>query len=146
MTTYFEGLGFVQLLFLMLYLSGLWGPLLRSMYIKRNKLLKIQFLLGSLKKQLGNSVLYYQGFWADSKAWKLMSNALSLSNWVKLDKFDNFLTKFAEFFTIFGKMAPENFLFLTQVVCWNVFLVFPLALLYLTKYWLSKLKISVFEL
>ena len=150
MATYFEGLWFVRLLFLMLYLSGLWGPLLRSMYIKRNKLLKFQFLLGSLKKLLGNSVSYYQargkGFWADSEAWKLMSNALPLSNWVKMAKFDDFLTKIAEFFTVFGKLAPRNFLFLTQGVYWNVFLVFPLPSLYLTKYWFSKLKISVFEL
>ena len=149
MTTYFGGQGFVQLLFLMLYLSGLWGSLLRSMYIKRNKLLKFQFLLGSLKKLLGNSVLYYQarkkGFWTDSEAWKLMSNALPLSNWVKMAKFDDFL-KIAEFFTVFGKLAPQNFLFLTQGVCWNVFLIFLLASLYLTKYCLSKLKISVFEL
>ena len=144
MTTYFRGLGFVQLLFLMLYLSGLWGPLLRSMYIKRNKLLKFQFLLGSLKKLLGNSVLYYQarrkGFWADSEAWKLISNALPLSNCVKMAKFDDFLTKIAEFFTVFGKLASQNFLFLTQGVYWNVFLVFPLASLYLTKYWLSKFR------
>ena len=150
MTPFFGGLEFVQLLFLMLYLSGLWGPLLRSMYIKRNKLLRFQFLLGSLKKLLGNSVLYYQawekGFWVDSEAWKLMSNALPLSNWVKMAKFDDFLTKIAEFFTVFGKLAPQKFLFLTQAVCWNVFLVVPLASLYLTKYWLSKLKISVFEL
>ena len=150
MTTYFGGQGFVQLLFLMLYLSGLWGSLLRSMYIKRNKLLKFQFLLGSPKKLLGNSVSYYQarekGFWANSEAWKLMFNALPLSNWVKMAKFDDFLTKIAEFFTVFRKLAPQNFLFLTQRVCWNVFLVFPLASLYLTKYCLSKLKISVFEL
>ena len=94
MTTYFGELGFVQLIFLMLYLSGLWGPLLRSMYIQRNKLLKFQFLLGSLKKLLGNSVLYCQakekGFWADSEAWKLMYNALPMSNWVKMAKFDDF--------------------------------------------------------
>ena len=113
-TTYFWGLVFVQLLFLMLYLSGLWGPLLRSMYIKRNKLLKFQFLLGSLKKLLGKSISYYQarekGFWADSKAWKLMSNALPLPNWVKMAKFDDFLTKIAEFFfTVFGKLAPQTF-------------------------------------
>ena len=79
MTTYFKGLGFVQLLFLVLYRSGLWGPLLRSMYIKRNKLLKFQFLLGSLKKQLGSSVSCYQvgekDFWADSEAWELVSKA-----------------------------------------------------------------------
>ena len=113
MTTYFKGLGFVQLLFLMLYRSGLWGPLLRSMYIKRNKLLKFQFLLGSLKKQLGSSVSYYQvggkDFWADSEAWKLACKALPSSNWVKMAKFDDFLTKIAEFFAIFGKMALQNF-------------------------------------
>ena len=144
MTTYFKGLGFVQLLFLVLYRSGLWGPLLRSMYIKRNKLLKFQFLLGSLKKQLGSSVSYYQvgekDFWADSEAWKLASS------WVKMAKFDDFLTKIAEFFAIFGKMALQNFLFLTQGVFWNVFLVFPLALLCLIKYLLSKLKILVIKL
>ena len=143
MTTYFRGLGFVQLLFLMLYLSRLWGPLLRSMYIKRNKLLKFQFLLGSLKKQLGNSVSYYQarekgarekGFWADSEAWKLISNALPSSNLVKLAKFDDFLTKITDFFNVFGKLAPQKFLFLTQGLYWNVFLVFSLASLYLTKY------------
>ena len=150
MTTFFKGLGFVQLLFLMLYRSGLWGPLLRSMYIKRSKLLKFQFLLGSLKKQLGSSVSYYQvggkAFWADSEAWKLASKALPSSSWVKMAKFDDFLTKIAEFFAIFGKLALQNFLFLTQGVCWNVFLVFPLALLCLIKCLLSKLKISVIEL
>ena len=139
MTTYFEGLGFVQLLFLMLYLSGLWGPLLMSMYIKRNRSLKFQFLLGSLKKQLGNSISYYQarekGFWANLEAWKLISNALPLpsSNWVKMANFDDFSTKIAVFFANFGKLALRICLFPTQGVYWNVFLVFLLALLYLTK-------------
>ena len=137
MTTYFEGLGFVQLLFLLLYFSGLWGPLLRSMYIKRNRSLKFQFLLGSLKKLLGNSISYYQarekGFWADLEAWKLISNALPSSNWVKMAKFDDFSTKIAVFFANFGKVALRIYLFLTQGVYWNVFSVFPLALLYLTK-------------
>ena len=83
------------------------------MYIKRNKLLKFHFLLGSLKKQFGSSFSYYQvggkDFWADSEAWKLASKALPFSNWVKMAKFDDFLTKIAEFFAIFGKMALQNF-------------------------------------
>ena len=33
-TTLFRGLGFFQLLLLMLYLSGLWGPVLRSILMK----------------------------------------------------------------------------------------------------------------
>ena len=45
-----------------------------------------------------------------------MSNALPLSNWDNLAKFDDFSTKIAEFFTFFGKLAPRNFLFLTQGV------------------------------
>ena len=85
-------------------------------------------------------------FWADLEAWKLTSKALSSSNWVKMAKFDDFLTKIAEFFAIFGKMAPQIFLFLTQWDYWNVFLVFPLALPYLAEYWLSKLEFLVFEL
>ena len=64
-----------------------------------------QFLLGSLKKQLGSSVSYYQvtgkDFWADSEAWKLASKALPSSNWVKMAKFDDFSTKIAEFFVFF---------------------------------------------
>ena len=65
-------------------------------------------------------------------------------------KFDDFLTEIAEFFAIFGKMALQKF-FVPDPgglleVCWNVFLVFPLALLCLIKYLFSKLKISVIEL
>ena len=52
----------------MLYLSGLWGPLLRSMCTKENQRLKFQFILGKARKRPGSSVLYYQarekGFWA----------------------------------------------------------------------------------
>ena len=87
--------------------------------------------------QLGNSISYYQarekGFWADLEAWKLLSNALPSSNWVEMVKFDDFSTKIAVFFANFGKMALRIYLFQTQGVYWNVFLVFPLALLYLTK-------------
>ena len=61
-------------------------------------------------------------------------------------KFDDFLTEIAEFFAIFGKMALQNFFVPDPGVCWNVFLVFPLALLCLIKYLFSKLKISVIEL
>ena len=107
------GMGFVQLSFLMLYLSGLWGPLLGSMCIERNKQLKFQFLLGNLRKQLGSSDSYYQArekdFWANSEAWKLTSKALPSSNWVKLAKFDDFLTKIAEFFASLEKWPAKFF-------------------------------------
>ena len=72
--TLFGGLGLFQLLVLMLQLSGLWGPLLRSMYIKENQRLKFQFILGNAKTRLGSNVPYQQareqGFWADLKAWE----------------------------------------------------------------------------
>ena len=65
MTTLFRGVGLFQILLLMLLLSGLWGPLLRSMYIKENQKLECQFILGMLKivlavvfrtTKLGNNV------------------------------------------------------------------------------------------
>ena len=60
-TTLFRGMGLFQLLVLMLLLSGLWSPPLRSMHIKEIQGLKFQFLLGDAKNRLGSSVLYYQG-------------------------------------------------------------------------------------
>ena len=76
MTTLFRGVGLFQLLLLMLLLSGLRGPLLRSMYIKENQKLKCQFVLGNAKNRL---VLYYQAweqrFWADLKAWEQVPKA-----------------------------------------------------------------------
>ena len=79
MTTFFRGVGLFQLLLLMLLLSGLWGPLLRSMYIKENQKLKCQFILRNAKNCLGSSVLYYQAwkqrFWADLKAWEQVPKA-----------------------------------------------------------------------
>ena len=42
----------------MLYLSGLWGPRLRSMYTKENHGLKFQFILGKTGKRSGSSVSY----------------------------------------------------------------------------------------
>ena len=51
-TTLFRGLGFFRLLFLVLYLSVLWGPLQRSMYNKRKTLSMFQFLLGKPKNVL----------------------------------------------------------------------------------------------
>ena len=56
----------------MLYLSGLWGSLLRSMYTKENQGLKFQFILGNDRKHPGSSVSYYQAqeqrFWAALQA------------------------------------------------------------------------------
>ena len=79
MTTLFRRVGLFQVLLLMLLLSGLWGPLLRSMYIKENQKLKCQFILGDAKNCLGSSVLYYQvweqRFWADLKAWEQVPKA-----------------------------------------------------------------------
>ena len=79
MTTLFRGVGLFQLLLLMLLPSGLWSPLLRSMYIKENQKLKCQFILGDAKIRLGSSVSYYQAweqrFWADLKAWELVPKA-----------------------------------------------------------------------
>ena len=79
MTTLFRGVGLFQLLLLMLLLSGLWGPLLRSMYIKENQKLKCQFILGNAKNCLGSSVSYYQAreqrFWADLRAWEQVPKA-----------------------------------------------------------------------
>ena len=79
MTFLFKGVGLFQLLLLMLLLSGLWGPLLRSMYIKENQKLKCQFMLGNANNRLGSSVWYYQAweqrFWADLKAWEQVPRA-----------------------------------------------------------------------
>ena len=79
MTTLFRRVGLFQLLLLMLLLSGLWGPLLRSMYIKENQKLKCQYILGNAKNCLGSSVSYYQAweqrFWADLKAWEQVPKA-----------------------------------------------------------------------
>ena len=44
--TLFRGLGLLQLLVLMLLLSGLWGPLLRSMYNKRKSRVKASIYIG----------------------------------------------------------------------------------------------------
>ena len=56
----------------MLFFSGLWGPLLRSMYTKENERLIFQFILGKSKKRPGSSVEYIQvqekGFWAALEA------------------------------------------------------------------------------
>ena len=42
------------------------------MYIKKNQVLKFQFILGNARKRPGSSVLYYQarekGFWAALEA------------------------------------------------------------------------------
>ena len=79
MTFLFRGVVLFQLLLLMLLLSGLWGPLLRSIYIKENQKLKCQFILGNAKNCLGSSVSYYQAreqrFWADLKAWEQVPKA-----------------------------------------------------------------------
>ena len=86
MTTLFRGVGLFQLLLLMLLLSGLWGPLLRSMYIKENQKLKCQFILGNAKNRLGSSVSYYQAweqrFWADLKSWEQVPKASPSPNLV----------------------------------------------------------------
>ena len=92
-----------QLLVLMLYFSGLWGPLLRSMYIKEYQGLKFQLILGKARKRPGSSVLYYQAretsFWAALKARDQTPKASPFSNLVKMAKFDGFLTKIAKFLT-----------------------------------------------
>ena len=70
----FRGVGLFQLLLLILLLSGLWGPLLRSMYIKENQKLKCQFMLGNAKNRFGSGVSYHQAreqrFWVDLQAWE----------------------------------------------------------------------------
>ena len=99
--TLFRGLGLFQLLVLMLLLSGLWGPLLRSLYIKRKSRVKVSIYIGDAKIRLGSTVLYQQAreqrFWADLKAWDETPKVLPVSNWVKMVKFDYFLTKFVKF-------------------------------------------------
>ena len=97
-TSLFRGLGVIQFLFLIIYLSGLWRPLLRYMYIKRKALMKFKFILGNARKRLGSSVLYYQawgkGFWATRKALEETTSASSSPNLILEAKRGVFPTKF----------------------------------------------------
>ena len=74
------------------------------MYIKENRKLKCQFILGDAKIRLGSSVLYHQAekqrFWADLKAWDQAPKASPSPNLVFLAKLDVFLIKIAKFLNV----------------------------------------------
>ena len=66
------------------------------------------------------------------EAWGLMPKASNSPNVDGTTEFDDFLTKFAKFFSDFHNLAKQQVLFVTHQVCWNVFLVFSLTVLYST--------------
>ena len=69
-----------------LYRSGLWGPLLRSLYNKKKQGFMFELLLGNAEKRPGSSILFYQarekGFWAALEAWKQTAKTSPLPNLV----------------------------------------------------------------
>ena len=80
----------------MLYLSGIWGPLLRSTYTKENQGLKFQLILGLVKNVLAVvfcTTKLKKGFWAALKAWEQTSKASPSPNLVKSPNLTTFKIK-----------------------------------------------------